>query len=203
MGNHGAKLKSKDLEAIRLSTDFTDDEIRAWYRWYKSVISDCPRGRMDMIDFKIIYRWMFPLGVEDKYVKHVFRSFDTNGDGEVDFREFMVSLSITSRGTLRQKLEWAFKVYDIDGDGFITRNEILEIFSAMHNLTGDNQNVTGSVLTLQDRVDELIKRLDKDDDGKISMDEFVEGSGSEPGIVFKLSQINRKSSLTYSTPIVL
>ena len=203
MGGQIAKSKSNDLESIQLNTDFTEGEIKTWYSWYKSVIADCSSGRMDIVEFKKMYSMMYPNGVEDKYVEHVFRSFDTNGDNEVDFREFMVSLSVTSRGTIEQKLEWAFNVYDINGDGFITQNEMLEILSAMHNMTGNTESGIKNVNTTKVVIDDIFKQLDKDKDGKISMKEFVEGSGTNPIIISRLSQINRESSLQYSNPVIL
>ena len=204
MGNLKGKSAPNEFEAIRSDTNFKESEIEDWYRWYKSVISDCPGKRMDIVEFKKIYSRMYPSGVEDKYVEHVFRSFDTNGDEVIDFREFMVSLYVTARGTLTQKLEWAFKVYDINGDGFITRNEMLEIFLAMHKMIGEpkccSEDASKSIESL---VDDIIRRLDKDLDGKLSLEEFVEGSKNNPTVISKLSQINRKSSLKYSSPIIL
>ena len=199
MGNTDGKLNSKELETLRIDTEFTDNELKEWYQWYRGILLDMPNGRMDVEEFKKIYNRMFPSGVDDKYAEHVFRSFDKNKDGQIDFREFVISISITSRGTLEQKLQWAFKVYDIDEDGYITRKEMLEIVKAIfkmsrHNSLSNSLSVSEDVATPEERVDDIIKQLDANMDGKLSEKEFIDGSKNNPDIASKLIQVNRRKS---------
>lgn len=48
----------------------------------------------------------------------------------------MHGLSILSRGSLDEKLRWTFSLYDINGDGKITKEEMTDIVSAVYDLMG-------------------------------------------------------------------
>ena len=61
----------------------------------------------------------------------------------------------------------AFRIYDIDNDGFISNGELFQVLKMM---VGSNLKDT----QLQQIVDKTIIYADKDGDGKISFDEFSE-----------------------------
>ncbi len=50
--------------------------------------------------------------------------FDKNKDGSISFEEFITGLSSLYSNDEEAKLRFAFKVYDIDGDGFISNGEL-------------------------------------------------------------------------------
>jgi len=106
--------------------------------------------------------------VEDNPVlDRVVSIFDTDRNGEIDFKEFIQGVSIFSvKGNNMRKLHFAFRIYDIDEDGLISNGEL---FTVLKTLVGDNLQDD----QLQQVVDKTILIGDKDGDGKISFEEFT------------------------------
>ncbi len=50
------------------------------------------------------------------YAHYVFNAFDQDRSGSISFEEFVTGLSLLARGSLHEKLEWAFNLYDINGN---------------------------------------------------------------------------------------
>merc|ERR1712136_599678 len=111
---------------------------------------------------------------QNPLVARVIEIFDQGGNGEVDFREFIEGVSQFSvKGDKLSKLKFAFRIYDIDNDGYISNGELFQVLKMM---VGNNLKDT----QLQQIVDKTIIYADKDGDGKISYDEFcalVDSSG--------------------------
>ncbi|XP_045605018.1 A-type potassium channel modulatory protein KCNIP1 isoform X1 [Procambarus clarkii] len=127
------KHKPVKLEELCKQTKFTRQEIRLMYRGFKQ---ECPEGVVQEDAFKEIYAKFFPHGNSSLYAHHVFKAFDLNSNGQISFRDLLVSLSQLLRGTAYDKLKFAFKLYDVNGDGCITKAELTDIVSSVHELMG-------------------------------------------------------------------
>ena len=92
------EMKKEDLEAVeemieRLvkKSEFSEDSIRSQY---KSFMSVCPEGQMTKEKFLSLSQQV--LGDEAEFlVEALFRVFDDDKSGSIDFEEFILALNAT------------------------------------------------------------------------------------------------------------
>ncbi|CAL4130400.1 unnamed protein product, partial [Meganyctiphanes norvegica] len=105
---------SKLAEKIARNTHFTCEEVDALLALHAP--------RMDGNRFRDIMHGVFGMN-DDNLMESVYQVFDMDQDGTVGPEEWCLGLSIMLRGTLSEKIEYCFSVYDNNGDGSIARDE--------------------------------------------------------------------------------
>jgi serine/threonine-protein phosphatase 2B regulatory subunit len=158
MGNE----QSLSKDEIHLVAHFGERDIRRLYNRFRFLDSD-GSGQLDPQEI---------LGVKDNadnpLTKRVTSIFDKDGNGNVSFIEFLIGLARLSVGVdEEEKLRFAFEVYDVNRDGYISNGDL---FQVMKMMVGDN--LTDE--QLQQLVDREMRDADLNQDGLLSFEEFME-----------------------------
>ena len=158
MGNKQLQPETKEDLFV-----FSKEEIRILYENF----NDLDLKESGLIDFNEFIN--LPNLSSNPIVKKVLKIFDKNNDGKISFFEYIQGLSILTDLTLNkfEKLNFAFKIYDFDEDGYISNGDL---FKTIKFFIGNSlMNIH-----IQQLVDRTMILADKDCDGKLSFDEFVD-----------------------------
>ncbi|CAB3386510.1 Hypothetical predicted protein [Cloeon dipterum] len=168
-----ARYKPDRLEVLSKTTGFTKKEIQFVYRAFKQ---ECPTGMISEETFKSIYAKFFPLGDSSQYAHYVFSTLDREKCGTITFGDFMLGLSVLVKGSLQERLRWAFSLYDVNNDGCITREEMTTVITAIYDLMGASHTEPGVLPdeASKDHVERIFQKLDLNNDGVITVDEFID-----------------------------
>ncbi|XP_013886212.1 guanylyl cyclase-activating protein 2, partial [Austrofundulus limnaeus] len=147
--------------------------------------SECPSGNLHLHEFKKFFGLNSQSSEEELvFSEIVFRSFDTNKDGKLDFIEFVAAVNLVFRGKLVDKLKWSFKVYDSDGNGSLNRQEVRHIVKIITKIKRlDDSDAPEDIDDICDRIFEMV---DKNKDSEICLEEFIEGAEKDPWLLDRL-----------------
>jgi len=159
MGKTVSKLSKDDIKSLRNATYFDKRELQ---QWYKGFLRDCPSGQLTEEEFSKVFKQFFPFGDPTDYCHYLFRVFDVDNSKTIDFKEFIIALSITSRGSIDQKLSWSFRLYDHKRNGLVDYNQILAVTTAIYKMLGTMVNLPDDEKTPELRTEKYFKWLNKD-----------------------------------------
>jgi calmodulin len=100
--------------------------------------------------------------ISDAEIKQIIQEVDIDGNGIIDFEEFVVMMNRRNRESdAEEEVINAFRVFDTDSDGIISSSELRHVMTTL-----------GDKLT-DEEVDEMIREADIDNNGLIYYEEFV------------------------------
>lgn len=105
------------------------------------------------------------LGIKasDTEIKSVVKQMDVDGDGEISFNEFVRVMGPQFyRSYNENEIRAAFRHFDKDNSGFITRDELRQALNKM-----------GRHYSAQD-IEHMVRAVDRNGDGQISIEEFTQ-----------------------------
>uniref|UniRef100_A0A667WUI7 Potassium voltage-gated channel interacting protein 2 n=1 Tax=Myripristis murdjan TaxID=586833 RepID=A0A667WUI7_9TELE len=117
------------------------------------------------------------------YAHFLFEAFDTKNNGSISFEDFVMGLSIILRGSITDKLNWAFNLYDLNKDGCITKEEMTDIMRSIYDMMGKYTYPCMKDSAPKEHADNFFRKMDKNNDGVVTIEEFLETCQKDENIM--------------------
>ncbi|NXA84763.1 EFCB1 protein, partial [Thryothorus ludovicianus] len=182
MSRKGRKLLQDSL--TRSSKHFNKSEVECLVKLFDTVearaSSHFAGAGFDRTVFRDTLHSAFGM-TDDVVLDRVFSTFDRANNGYITVVEWVEGLGVLLRGTLEEKMKYCFAVYDLNGDGYISREEMFQMLkNSLLLQSADEEPDEG----IKDLVEIALKKMastysfvpfllqDYDHDGKLSFTDF-------------------------------
>ncbi|KAK7378405.1 hypothetical protein VNO80_03845 [Phaseolus coccineus] len=135
----------------------TDDQIAEFQEAFSLIDKDCD-GFISMEELTTAFRSIVGNPTKEEIQDMIS---EVDGNGSIDFEEFLSIMGRKMKETLSEELKEAFKVFDRDEDGYISATELRNVMMSL-----------GERLT-DEEAEQMIRDADLDGDGQVSFDEFA------------------------------
>ncbi|XP_070770050.1 A-type potassium channel modulatory protein KCNIP1-like isoform X4 [Enoplosus armatus] len=195
--------RPEGLDQLEAQTNFSKRELQVLYRGFKNecpsgIVNEetfkqiysqfFPHGGKErvcvvlFVSLPVFVSILFPVfrrafssspADASTYAHFLFNAFDSAHSGSIKFEDFVTALSILLRGSVTEKLQWTFNLYDINRDGYINKEEMTDIVRAIYDMMGKYTYPVLKNDAPKQHVEAFFQKMDKNRDGVVTLDEFI------------------------------
>nr|BAP74425.1 Hp-calaxin [Hemicentrotus pulcherrimus] len=169
-------MKGSNKNAVHRLKDchFSKEEQESLVKMFKELTKEntgsIREDKLDRSQFREVLHSIFKM-TDDVIMDRVLRAFDKDNDACINLYEWLTGLSVFLKGSLEEKIQFCFKVFDLNSDGFISREEMFHLLkTSMVKQPTEEDPEEG----IKDLVEIIIKKMDLDHDGKLSFKDFCD-----------------------------
>lgn len=142
-----------------MSNFLTEDQVNE-FREAFSLFDKDGNGSISEKELKLAMK-SIGQNASDIEIQEMVLEADLDGDGEIDFNEFLSLMARKMKDTdEEEELLQAFGIFDRNEDGYITADDLRQLM-----------NFWGEKITDKE-AEEMLNRADEDEDGKLNYEEF-------------------------------
>ncbi|CAI5744363.1 unnamed protein product [Peronospora destructor] len=203
MGSNGDRLLSPNSASVLNINSSNMENVRQLLKLDTYEVNDvleifaeaAPSGELTFAAFKKCFDQIIRLAgghgsseehhEADVMIRRLFRVFDTDNSNTVDFGELASGLSVLSGSSMDDKVRVAFQLYDINGDGYITREEMISYMTSIFKVMYETTDITKTKMGISPEelaratAEQCFKEADLNGDNKLSFEEFKKWCTSE------------------------
>jgi Ca2+-binding EF-hand superfamily protein len=167
MGSENSKQikQAQELVGEKLTTKNIKEFHKKWHELY-------PSGLANKDDFQKFASVFLPRAAKDTDLSYLFRAMDADKNGTIDFQEFIMYQASSNPTTVEEIVRIAFDMYDKDGDGTLSKPELIETMTNIYKSRGlkTDEDLKDSIRL---RVHDLMRSVDVNDDGSVTKEELI------------------------------
>lgn len=194
-------LKSHELDEFAKVTAFSLDQINNLYTHFKAISAlEKDDGVIDYDEF------CAALETEKSLItKRLFQIFDENHDTVLNFREFIVGISILNEENVDMQIKLTFKLFDPEATGIIKADYVKEILLSSLNILETMVIPSNVVEEIVNRTfEELNKDAEKEDKTTIDFTQYRKMVRNDPSILkwlyLNLDRVQQSAKLLLKNP---
>jgi len=156
-------------------TNFNRQEVDKMLQTFHRV-GEFNHGKVNRAQFREFITNVF--GVTNEFMlARIYEFFDDDNNGNVELQEWMTGLSMAFKGTLDERIDYCYTVYDFTGKGNLNKEELfLLLKDCVIKRPTDEEPEEG----IKDLVEICLGLLDIDRDGRISKNDFKTAVHNQP-----------------------
>jgi len=172
------QLTKEKLQDIREKTNLNKIEIAGLVERFKEVAKN---GVINQKNFRKVFGEI-GTATNENLVERLFKYFDKDKSGSIDFSEFCLSMAIILKGSKEEKLKVCFSLFDENHDGRITKDELKNVLKmqlssiSLIDQLGDEDAKSKDInpKEIESLANEAFTKYDADKNGVITFEEFTQ-----------------------------
>ncbi|KAI8640847.1 hypothetical protein BD408DRAFT_227554 [Parasitella parasitica] len=190
--------KSRENNALSKKTHFSTKEIDS----LRQNVKTQDQNNITVDVFKDSVKQYVPTVsmTDDVFLQRLYCAFggDEKKEKCLDFSTFVDGLSVFMKGTPEEKLKLSFKLYDVDKDGYISKDELEHVMMQLSKMMSDQDKQDEEI---QRSIDCMFEDFDSFDEYKLSamkeplIADFVGRFLDQHNLSNKASPVSRPTSV--------